>query len=566
MPETPWWRATTVYQIYPRSFFDSNDDGIGDLEGIRLKLDYLHDLGVETIWLSPPYKSPQKDFGYDISDYRDIAPEYGTMDTMDRLIEDVHGHDMKIMLDMVLNHTSDEHPWFIKSKSSRDNPKRDWYIWRDGKKPDKKHPGGKKPPTNWNAVTTRNGWHYDPATTQWYWSQFLDVQPDLNYRNPEVKAEMLDTCRFWLEKGADGFRLDMISSIYEDAEFRDNPCTWRLIPSEKDSSQLFQKPVYTLDHPDTFAFMKELRSVIDEFEPPRFMVGEVAGPLPILRKYLGDEQADGLNLVFMFQSLGLKMKASAFKSLLQKAEQTFVDPYETTWVFSNHDRMRRISRFRGGSIKKAKLNMAFQLTARGVPFIYQGEEIGMENHNLNLKETLDIVPRHLMRPTGKLPVWFAQPLNSLAKSFAGESLNRDECRTPVQWDDSENAGFCPAGIKPWLPVTPSYKVRNVASESADANSILHCYERFLKARRDEPALNSGSLTVLTKGIPSAVLAYTRSAPGHRTCGVFLNFASRVTLALVPEEFTKLVVSTRTDRESILQKALDLGPWEGVVVA
>ncbi|MBN2153196.1 MAG: alpha-glucosidase [Candidatus Lokiarchaeota archaeon] len=565
LDQDPWWKRTTVYQIYPRSFCDSDGDGIGDLEGIISKLDYLDDLGVETLWLSPPYKSPQKDFGYDISDYRDIAPEYGSLATMDKLIEEVHDREMKIVLDMVLNHTSDQHPWFIESKSSKYNDRRDWYIWRDGKKP-----GGKKPPTNWNAVTSGNGWHYDPATDQWFWSQFLAIQPDLNYRNPEVKKEMLDVCRFWLDKGVDGFRLDMISSIYEDVQFRDNPSTWRLLPSKTENAMLFQKPLHTLDHPDTLAFMQELRSVLDEYQPARFMVGEVSGPLPVLKNYLGDK-AEGLNLVFIFQALGLKLESGRVRRFLKDVDETFPDPFMPTLVFSNHDRMRRISRL-GGSIEKAKLNVALQLTARGVPFIYQGEEIGMEQHKLPLKDTLDVTPKKFIKPPagyGRVPVWLAQGINNIARAVIGESINRDECRTPMQWDTTPNAGFCPPGVKPWLPVTPSYEERNVAVESTQPDSLLSCYQRFLHAREVSPALNSGTFELLDPGNAKQLVMYARRAPteeGLQETITILNFSDKPAKVLNMLDDARVLVSTRASYEPLRGNLILLAPWEGIVVS
>ncbi len=563
--QDPWWKRTTVYQIYPRSFCDSNGDGVGDLEGIIAKLDYLEDLGVETLWLSPPYKSPQKDFGYDISDYRDIAPEYGTMVTIDKLIKEVHDREMKLVLDMVLNHTSDQHPWFLESKSSKYNEKRDWYIWKDGKKP-----GGKKPPTNWNAVTSGNGWHYDATTDQWFWSQFLAIQPDLNYRNPDVKKEMLDTCRFWLAKGVDGFRLDMISSIYEDAEFRDNPRTWRLLPSETENAVLFQKPLHTLDHPDTLTFMKELRSVLDDFQPARFMVGEVAGPLPILKKYLGDK-ADGLNLVFIFQALGLKLEASHIRHFLKGVDDTFPDPFMPTLVFSNHDRMRRISRL-GGSIEKAKLNVALQLTTRGVPFIYQGEEVGMEQHKLSIKNSLDVMVKKFLRPpagTGKFPAWLVKGINNIARAAIGESINRDECRTPMQWDETPNAGFCPPGVTPWLPVTPSGAERNVAVESKQPDSLLSCYQRFLKARQVSPALNDGTFELLDQGSAKNLLMYARRAPteeGLQETITILNISDKPAKVLNMLDDARVLVSTRASYEPLRGNLILLAPWEGMVVS
>lgn len=554
----PWWKKTTVYQIYPRSFYDSNGDGIGDLKGIISKLDYIKDLGVETIWFSPFYSSPQADFGYDISDFRNIAVEYGTMDTCDELIEEIHSRDMKIMMDMVLNHTSDQHPWFIESRSSRDNPKRDWYIWRDGKKPN-----GKAPPNNWRCMPGGSGWHYDNKTDQWYWAEFLPFQPDLNYRNPEVKEEMLNTVRFWLKKNVDAFRLDIIDAIYEDAEFRDNPFKWKLLPSANDHDMFFRSTKYTLNHPDTLIFMKELRQVIDEFEDPtRFMVGEVTTSYPVFRQYLG-KKSDGLNLVFLFKSLLTPLKVKKFRNLIKEYEENFPDPYLPTWVFGNHDRTRRISRI-GGDILKGKLNVALQLTVRGVPFIYYGEEIGMEQHYIPVKKSLDAAALKYK--------WIPQVFINFVKNTIGESLNRDECRTPMQWNSTPNAGFCPENIDPWLPVTKSYDKRNVAIETKDPDSILNCYKRFLKVRKEFPALNSGNLNLLSaKDIPKNLLGYTRSkeinSPVSSTQKliILLNFSNEEIEFKNMVGASKLIVSTTIDSKPISNNKIHLTPWEGIVL-
>ncbi|MHA1684286.1 MAG: alpha-amylase family glycosyl hydrolase [Promethearchaeota archaeon] len=547
----PWWKKTVVYQIYPRSFMDSNGDGIGDLQGIISKLDYLKNLGVETIWFSPFFDSPQEDFGYDTRNYRDISPEYGTMADCDELIEGIHARGMRIVMDMVLNHTSSTHPWFVASRSSKDDPKRDWYVWRDGKKP-----GGKKPPNNWKSMITGSGWHYDERTGQFYWAQFLPFQPDLNYRNPEVRDEMLDTMKFWLNKGADGFRLDIINAVYEDVEFRDNPRSWRLLPSEKSTAMLFMNPIHTLNHPDTIEFMKVLRAVLDSFDnPERFMVGEVTAPLPILKQYMG-ESGDGLHMTFQFQSLGLKFKAKAVTNLIREYEKHFPEPFMPTWVFSNHDRFRRISRL-GGDLLKGKLNLALQLTARGVPFIYYGEEIGMEQHTIPVKKSLDAVTFKFR----KVPQFIFNYIRKVKK----ESLNRDECRTPMQWTSGENAGFCPPDAIPWLPITPSSGERNVAVQEDDPDSILSCCKRFLKARKTSPALNSGTMVLVSgKKIPGQVVCYARAAGGE-IATVFLNFSGKKVVFTNPVLGNSLLVSTRVDSTAISGGNLVLEPWEGCVL-
>ncbi|MEJ2249733.1 MAG: alpha-amylase family glycosyl hydrolase, partial [Candidatus Lokiarchaeota archaeon] len=294
MNQKSWWQKTTVYQIYPRSFSDSTGNGIGDLRGIINRLDYLEDLGTETVWFSPFFVSPQQDFGYDIKDFRNIDPQYGTMNDFEELLNKIHNKGMKMILDMVLNHTSSQHPWFIESASSKDSPKRDWYIWVDGKKSN-----GKAPPNNWKSMTGGSAWKYYDNTDQWVYFHFLPFQPDLNYRNPEVKQEMLNTMRFWLDKGVDGFRLDILHAIYEDPDLKDNPFSWSLLAGDQSTSSFFQKHKFDLNLPETQDFAKELRSVIDEYEPERFLVGEVFGKIEELKKYYGFMN-NGLNMVFLF--------------------------------------------------------------------------------------------------------------------------------------------------------------------------------------------------------------------------------------------------------------------------
>jgi glycosidase len=553
MDDNNWWKKTTVYQIYPRSYKDSTGNGIGDLKGIISQLDYIKELGVETIWFSPFYTSPQADFGYDIGDYISIAPEYGTMDTCDELIEEIHKRDMKIVLDMVMNHTSDQHAWFKESRSSKDNPKRDWYIWKDGK-----NPNGKAPPNNWKAMITGCGWHYDETTEQWYWAQFLPFQPDLNYRNPEVKAAMFDIVRFWLKKKVDGFRLDILNAVYEDAEFRDNPLCWTLIPSDESDGVLFRSSKHTLNHPDTFEFAKELRSVIDEFNnPSRYLVGEVQGPLTALKEFCGEKKPDGLNSVFLFKTLGAKLKAKTFRKLITEFEEHFADPYIPTWVFANHDRFRRISRL-GNNVLKAKLNTALQLTVRGVPYIYYGEEIGMPQHNIPIKKSLDAVAMAFK--------WIPQWVMNIVKKLFHESINRDECRTPMQWTPEPNAGFCLANVKPWLPVTDNYKEKNVETQQQEPDSLYNCYKRFLEVRKKYDALNSGSISLFDEEIlPKNVLAYKRTAESGEKVYVILNFNKIPITMTSPIENGKLIVSTTIDTNFVIGDELKLGPYEAIVI-
>jgi len=548
--QTDWWKETTVYQVYPRSFQDSNGDGIGDLDGIIRRLDHLVDLGVETLWFSPFYRSPQKDFGYDISDYRSIAPEYGDPATCDRLIREAHARGLKVVFDMVLNHTSDEHPWFRTSRSSRDDPMRDWYVWRDGR-----GRGGKRPPNNWHAMIGGSGWHRDETTGQWYWTQFLPFQPDLNYRHPAVRAEMLDTMRFWLDRGVDGFRLDIVNALFEDAEFRDNPFAFKLLPSDDDPSMLFQASSNTLNHPDTLAFMKELRCCVDGYDhPSRFLVGEVNAAIEQARAHCGDA-ADGLNLVFLFRSLTVPLLAPRMRALMAEYEKHFPDPLLPTWVFSNHDRLRRISRL-DGDLRRAKLNAAWQLTARGVPFIYYGEEIGMLQQRLPLRTALDPIAHRF-----PLPQFAADLLRSRFK----ESINRDESRTPMQWDTSANAGFCPAGITPWLPAPENLGGRTVEEQRSDPDSLLCCYRRFLRLRKEHAALRRGRFELLPESETGKhVVGYRREAP-EETLLVLLN-ASQSPQRLPSAPTGEMLASTSAaQRTGDSEPLRSLAPWEGFLL-
>ncbi len=552
MSPEPWWKQTTVYQIYPRSFADSNGDGIGDLRGVIGKLDYLQELGVETLWLSPFFESPQADFGYDVSDYYAISPEYGTLDDCRALIDAVHARGMKIVFDMVLNHTSEQHPWFIDSRSSRASARRDFYIWRDGRKP-----FGRAPPNNWRSMLGGSGWRYDQATQQWYWASFLSFQPDLNYRNPAVKTAMLDTVRHWLSQGVDGLRLDIFNALFKDESFSDNPFSWRALPAEDNPHGFFQHHLHTIDHPDTLAFARELRAVVDEFnDPPRFLVGEVFGKPEALRRYCG-EAADGLHLVFVFATLSVRFSGPAVRALVRELERSFPEPFSPTYVLGNHDRPRFIHRL-GGHRERAKLIALLQLTVRGVPFIYYGEELGMENHQLPLHEGLDPVAARFRFA----PRWLAARLRK-----RGVLLNRDECRTPMQWDAGPHAGFSRA--TPWLPVHPSSAESNVASQAGDPGSLLHCYRSLLQLRRQSRALHAGSLEwIESPHLPGQVVAFRRvfTQGAIRECAeVFLNFSTRA-IPIPPRVAAgRVLFSNQRGERRAAPAELTLAPLEGVVL-
>ncbi|MFO0649728.1 MAG: alpha-amylase family glycosyl hydrolase [Polyangiales bacterium] len=553
--DTPWWKRTTTYQIYPRSFFDASGDGIGDLRGVLAKLDYLRDLGVETLWLSPFFQSPQADFGYDISDHYAIAPEYGTLDDCRALIREVHARGMRVVFDMVLNHTSDEHPWFIESRRSRESPRRDWYIWRDGRKP-----GGRAPPNNWRSMLGGSGWRYDAASGQWYFATFLGCQPDLNYRNPAVKEAMLGVVRHWLGEGVDGLRLDIFNAIFKDPSFADNPFSWRPAPSEDNPHGFFQRHRHTIDHPDTIAFARELRAVVNEFhDPERFLVGEVFGDAETLRKYCG-EAADGLHLVFLFKSLSTRFTGRSVRALVKGFERSFPAPFTPTYVFGNHDRPRFTHRT-GGHRDKAKLLAALQLTVRGVPFLYYGEEIGMENHDIPLHEGLDPVAARFRF----MPQWLVAWMRG-----HGILLNRDECRAPMQWTDGPNAGFAPEGVTPWLPVHPRAHDLNVASQARDPASLFRCYRALLALRRAHPALQMGALEwIEDPALPEDVVAYRRVLGEGDACErveVFLNFSKREVAIDLRSRVGQTLFSTRRGERVDAPMRYALAPWEGVVIS
>lgn len=515
--DSAWWRSTTVYQIYPRSFFDTNGDGVGDLQGIIDKLDYIQQLGFETIWISPFFLSPQQDFGYDISDYYAIAPEYGDKDLCEKLIEETHRRGMKIVFDLVMNHTSLQHTWFQQSRSSRDNPKADWYVWRDGK-----GRGGKKPPSNWKAMIGGNGWHYDSLRQQYYWASFLPFQPDLNYRNPAVKQAMLKVVRYWLAKGVDGFRLDIFNALYEDSLFRDNPFCFRLLPSEDNPNGFFQRTKYTLNQEESFLFAGELRKVLDEFDTPeRFLVGEVFGDTATLKKYCNHQGENGLHTVFLFETLSTPFKAKALRHLVEKFEAAFSEPFQPTYVFSNHDRIRSITRL-GASVEKAKLLALFQFTARGVPFTYYGEELGIPRTEIPMKQGKD--------PLAERYKWMPQFLVNLS----GESLNRDECRTPMLWNDNANAGFCAIGAMPWLPVAENYADINAARQANDSASLLNFYRRTIALRKKTTALQQGGLLLADAYCTKRIFAYYRIAENEKYL-VLLNMSKRKITAPVAGE-------------------------------
>jgi alpha-glucosidase len=548
-----WWRDAAAYQIYPRSFQDSNRDGVGDLRGIIDRLDYLSALGVDALWISPFFESPQCDLGYDVSDFRAIAPEYGTMEDCMELIRQVHARGMKIIFDLVLNHTSDRHRWFIESRSSRENPKRDWYVWRDGRKP-----GGKEPPNNWQSKVTGRGWQYDKATDQWYWAAFLPFQPDLNYRNPEVRREMLRTVEFWLERGVDGFRLDIIGSLFEDAEFRDNPPAWNLLPTDENPGALFRSTVMTENLPETLEFMKELRRTVERFtDPPRYLVGETFGGLQALRRFCGEPEAPGLHSVFLFSTLGTPLRARPLRRLIGEFERWFPEPLSPTLVFGNHDVMRRRSAL-GGDEGRARASAFLQFTLRGVPFIYNGEELGMSQSFFRFESATDPVAHRF----AFLPAF----LQRLAQRLLLGRLCRDGCRTPMQWSgQAPGYGFTDAASS-WLPIPEEAARVNVEAEERDPDSMLSLYRRLLSFRRAHRQLSRGALAL--EPAPRGVLAYSRTLEGLPALYAAVNLSRRTVRLRLPGKpvfFTRPCAETPAAESCPAGDVLELRPWEGVIL-
>ena len=544
--DSAWWKYTSVYQIYPRSFKDSDGDGIGDIAGVISRLDYIKSLGFETIWLSPFFKSPQQDHGYDVSDYLDVAEEYGSLASVDSLIDEVHDRGMRIVFDLVMNHTSIRHPWFEESRSSRDNPKADWYVWRDDKNGD--------PPNNWQNIPGQgSGWNYVAERDQWYYAAFLPFQPDLNMNNPAVRDTMFATVRSWLDKGVDGFRLDIFNFIFEDTSFANNPRTLRLLPDMVGQKWLFEERKYNMNRPESFAFAKELRAVLEEYDDPqRFLVGEVFGSHRVLRKLLGEEQYDGLNLVFLFDFLDhFDFSAQYFRRKLKTYERLYPEPYVPVYVFSNHDQIRSITRLNDDP-EKAKLLALFQLTVRGATFTFQGEEIGMTTGNIPVEDGQDPLSAGWLR----FPKWL--------RALVPVLMNRDNCRTPMQWSAADNAGFSDPGVRTWLPVQANYPDINVESAERNPRSLLHVYRQLLGIKRENAAVRHGSLTIVEEDVPRDVLAYVRRS-GEQRVLVLLNFSDeRQSVVIDQGEFGNKLFSIGPE-DDFRDGEARLGPFGGLVI-
>ena len=476
--DVPWTHSTTIYQVYPRSFQDSDGDGIGDIQGIIDRLDHIQGLGFETIWCSPFFDSPQDDFGYDIRDHRAIAPEYGDLRDAQRLIDSVHARGMRIVFDMVLNHTSIEHPWF-QADLERVPGEPTYYVWRDE-------------PTRWKSMVTGNAWTYRPERDQFYYAAFLPFQPDLNYRNPAVRQAMLGHVRYWLEQGVDGYRLDIFNYVYEDSLFRRNKGPFRHTRSA--------------DQIESVELARDLRTLVDSFGP-RMLLGEVVGGRETARTYLGETTNDGLTGVFEFELLRFRFSARYFREQVAAIEAAFPPPFAPVYVFSNHDRRRSMERL-DGDVRKAKLLHLLQFTLRGSACMYYGEEIGMRDLRMPYRHALDPVTHRI-----KVPRFLVE--------LVDETINRDEVRTPMQWSGGHQADFSTADST-WLPVHPNHATVNVADQASDPASLLNHVRNILHMRRAHQALRTGSLRLLPAlALPDDVLGYERVGPDE-TVTIFLN--------------------------------------------
>lgn len=484
----PWWQHAVFYEIYPRSFADSNNDGVGDLNGIASKLDYLKDLGVDAIWITPCFPSPQVDFGYDVSDYEAIDPMYGTMKDFDHLVGEGKKRSIRVILDFVVNHTSDQHKWFVDSKSSKTSEHRDWFIWRDGQGPG-------QPPNNWLSTFGLSAWKLDPRTNQYYYHYFYPEQPDLNWRNPTVEKAMLDATRFWYKRGVAGFRLDAVDTLFEDPKLTDNP----LLPGTDKFGRPNMEEKYNKKLPEVHDVMRKLRGAADEFGAA--LIGETwTANVAQLKEYYGAHNDE--------LQLPMDLMMTEFKSLSADQYRKHIAAVNAAgnwpvYVITNHDIVRSYTRYADGAHNDdiAKMMAALYLTLRGTAIMYYGEEIGMENNDPKSKDDVQ-------DPIGKLG-W---PLEK----------GRDGERTPMQWNDGANAGFSKA--KPWLPVPPSAKTHNVASEMKNANSVLGFYRELLSLRHKEAALLEGDYLALNENDPN-VLTYVRRYKDEAIL-VMLNMSGR----------------------------------------
>ena len=523
--EAPWWRRGVVYQVYPRSFSDSDGDGVGDLPGIAAKLGHLRALGVDAVWISPFYPSPMRDFGYDVTDHREVDPLFGTLEDFDRLLARAHALGIRVILDYVPNHTSDLHPWFAESRASRESPRRDWYVWRDPA------PGG-GPPNNWLSTFGGSAWTLDAATGQYYLHTYLREQPDLNWRNPAVEAEMLEVMRFWLDRGVDGLRVDAVQNVIKDDRFRDNPPNPAFRPGDDPFTRLLR--VHSGDRPEVHGVIAKMRRVVEAYAGDRVLIGEIYNTVERLVAYYG-EDGRGCHFPYNFQLIVLPWKAREIDAAIRRYESLLPPGAWPSWVLGNHDRPRIASRV---GRAQARVAAVLLLTLRGTPTIYYGDEIGMTD----------------------VPIPPDQVRDPFELNVPGMGLGRDPERTPMQWSAAPGAGFTTGA--PWLPLADDYRETNVETQRCDPGSMLALHQRLLALRRAAPALAIGACApVAAEG---DMLAYVREHTGSRFL-VALNLGpSPASLAF--DGAGEVVLSTHLDaRDALVRGRVALRGDEGVVV-
>ncbi len=518
-PAAPWWQRGVIYQIYPRSFADSDGDGIGDLAGIESHLDHVASLGVDAIWLSPIFPSPMADFGYDVADYTGVEPMFGTLKDFDRLLAAIHGRGLKLLLDFVPNHSSTQHPWFIESRSSLTNPKRDWYIWRDPA------PDG-SPPNNWISDMGGPAWAFDAHTGQYYLHTFLKEQADLNWRNPEVVEAMTNVLRFWLDRGVDGFRIDVLWHIVKAEGLPDNPPNpaWR----EGMADKLRVLQTHSTDQPEAHAFTRQMRQLADSYGD-KLLVGEIFLPQDRLMRWYGSAAEPSVHLPFNFELIENPWDRDTLATLIADYDAAIPEHGWPNWVIGSHDAPRIAARIGEAQARVAAMLL---LTLRGTPTLYQGDEIGIGKVTIPSDRIRD--PQDLRQP--------------------GMGLGRDRSRTPMPWDATPNAGFSTA--EPWLPLNPDWPTRNVAAQQHDPAAMLTLYRKLLAARRATPALALGSMTL--QPAPDDILLYERRHGSQRVM-VALNLGH--TAQRLPLPLARLLIATG-DRT-----ALDghIAPDEGYII-
>ena len=529
MDQYLWWRDGIIYQIYPRSFQDSNGDGIGDLPGITSRLDYLADLGIDAIWLSPIYPSPDIDFGYDVSNYTAIDPKFGSMEDFNILVREAHKRNIRVVLDLVLNHTSDQHPWFLEAKKSKANPFHDYYLWREPRP-------GNKAPNNWQSVFGGGGWEWNEETGEYYFHMFYKEQPDVNWRNPKVRQEMLDVFRFWCDKGVDGFRLDVFNAYFKHKDLPDNPYQFGIRPFDR------LKHIYDADQPEMFALTGEIRAILDSYSE-RYAVGETfLGGVEKAAEYC---KPGLLHAAFDFELEHCRWNAQKMNEVIQRWENAL---HEGSWpnnVMNNHDTPRSATRFgQGENDQRLKTAATLLLTLRGTPFLYYGEEIGMRDIPIRKNQIQDPIGKHY---------W---PFYS----------GRDGCRSPMQWDSSLNSGFSKGNG--WLPLHMNAMQRNVETQSDDPNSLFNYYKKLITLRKNSTALRQGMYQALTFE-PRSLMAYLRQSK-EETILVALNFSRRkMNLVLGgmlrDSKWELLISSQRKELPVIKNSMLTMFPNEAIVM-